>query len=396
MRAWLKKSIPVALAASLAVSAGMGAAYAKNDHGHGRGNGVKHAAKAHFLLKDVKEHWARQTIEKMTLLGVIKGYEDLTFQPNKPVTHAEAVAMVVRLLGLEGEAKARANADLPYLDEKSIPLWAKGSIAVALEKGLLEESKLFQGNKPASRLYVMMLLVNAVGTDFDWDWEAARVYFKDADNLREKERAYLAYAALRKLVSGYEDGTFRPHKPVTRAELAALLERVLAEKEKRGEMDLRQEGKGTIEAVNAGEGEITVEQKINDNGQQRTVTLTYKIDEDARIYVEGKEADVEDLKANMQVEFVLNEDGRIIYLEAERAAEEQDDRSAYQGKVTRVDGSLVWVKVGFVEIPLRVTDDVEIRLNGKEAERDEIRAGQTITFTLDTKGSLVSIELKNE
>lgn len=49
--------------------------------------------------------------------------------------------------------------------------------------------------------------------------------FSDGASIPAWGRAYAAEAAERGLVSGYEDGSFRPNQRVTRAELAVLLSR---------------------------------------------------------------------------------------------------------------------------------------------------------------------------
>jgi hypothetical protein len=49
---------------------------------------------------DISGHWAQQTIEKWLSQGLIEGYPDGTFGPDKPVTRAEFVTMVNKAFGL--------------------------------------------------------------------------------------------------------------------------------------------------------------------------------------------------------------------------------------------------------------------------------------------------------
>lgn len=46
---------------------------------------------------DYSAHWARDEIERAMELGLVKGYPDGTFQPDKPITRAEAAVMLLRL-----------------------------------------------------------------------------------------------------------------------------------------------------------------------------------------------------------------------------------------------------------------------------------------------------------
>ncbi|MFZ5597940.1 MAG: S-layer homology domain-containing protein [Bacillota bacterium] len=50
-------------------------------------------------FNDIAGHWALGVIESAEKNGLIKGYSDGTFRPDQPVTRAEAVVMINRLLG---------------------------------------------------------------------------------------------------------------------------------------------------------------------------------------------------------------------------------------------------------------------------------------------------------
>lgn len=110
-------------------------------------------------LKDVGEHWAQNNVVNLKDQGIINGYPDGTFRPNAPVSTAEAVVLAVRLLGLDEQAKAKADAQLAFTDAAAIPGWARGYVAVAVEKGLVESQGQFQPNKKATRMDVTILLV---------------------------------------------------------------------------------------------------------------------------------------------------------------------------------------------------------------------------------------------
>ena len=60
-----------------------------------------YADTAHFTptFTDTKSHWAKNYIQVAVELGLLKGYEDETFRPDKEVTYAETIAIVLRALG---------------------------------------------------------------------------------------------------------------------------------------------------------------------------------------------------------------------------------------------------------------------------------------------------------
>ena len=55
--------------------------------------------------------------------------------------------------------------------------------------------------------------------------ENTQLNFRDDDKIPAGSVGYVEVATEKGIVTGYEDNTFRPNQPVTRAELAALLDR---------------------------------------------------------------------------------------------------------------------------------------------------------------------------
>lgn len=52
------------------------------------------------VVDDIKGHWAEQEIRRCIKSGLIKGYPDGSFQPEKPVTRAEVAVIMDRLVEL--------------------------------------------------------------------------------------------------------------------------------------------------------------------------------------------------------------------------------------------------------------------------------------------------------
>lgn len=57
-------------------------------------------------------HWAYESISKLTHQEIIDGYEDNTFRPDSPITRAESVTVINRLL----EIKQNAYSENPFID----------------------------------------------------------------------------------------------------------------------------------------------------------------------------------------------------------------------------------------------------------------------------------------
>lgn len=61
-----------------------------------------HTGKA---LNDIKNHWAKGAIDRLAGMGVINGYSDQFFRPDKQVTRAEFINMVVEASGISAPTK---------------------------------------------------------------------------------------------------------------------------------------------------------------------------------------------------------------------------------------------------------------------------------------------------
>ena len=85
---------------------------------------------------DVKEDASyNEAVTVMSALGLLKGYEDGSFGPDKTITRAEFAAVVVRMLGMEaaaaGAATATNFADVPATH------WAAGYVKIANQKEII-------------------------------------------------------------------------------------------------------------------------------------------------------------------------------------------------------------------------------------------------------------------
>lgn len=176
--------------------------------------------------------WATKYIASLASKRVFEGYEDGTFQPRKAITRIEALTAAVRLMGLreQAESSAEMNSNLNFKDADLIRkdyAWATGYVAVAAENDLfLESDEKIQPEKAADRLWATTLLVKAM--KLGNEAKAAmntKLSFADAKQIPAGSVGYVAVALQKGLIDGYEDNTFRPNQPVTRAELAALLDR---------------------------------------------------------------------------------------------------------------------------------------------------------------------------
>ncbi|MED4582954.1 S-layer homology domain-containing protein [Brevibacillus choshinensis] len=360
MKTWRHKILPTILAGTLSVSFAATAS-AKGNNGHGndhkqKGNGQFQQGKGQKdkeRFSDLQKHWAEATVKTMVDKSIIKGYPDHTFRPNKPVTQLEALTMVINLLSQNKDLLT----DGDNYNRKDVPDWAQTTVNLALVNHIVDSQE-FQPNKPATRLFVVKLLVNALGTDYD-DLDESNLYFGDISSLTAEEKEYLSYALLQSLVAGYEDKTFKPNKPVTRAEMAVFVNRLL---DKVGQVDFGNHVKGTISDINEDDDELTIGSK------------TYEVAEDVLVKINGKSASFHSLAEGMKVDVTLKDDEiRTIYAYTTSGADDKD----VAFKVERLwDGNGVDHFEEAVKTGSRISnttpdlsdESLSISLNGESAE----------------------------
>lgn len=69
--------------------------------------------------------------------GIISGAPDRRFNPDKPLTRAEAITIIVGALGFDSKAPTPGYY-MSFADDRSIPSWARDSIYVANEIGIIQ------------------------------------------------------------------------------------------------------------------------------------------------------------------------------------------------------------------------------------------------------------------
>ncbi|MEW5935153.1 MAG: S-layer homology domain-containing protein, partial [Bacillota bacterium] len=204
--------------------------------------------------------WARAYLAAASLKGLLKGYPDGRFRPNDPLKREELVTALVRFAGLEEAAESMSQAVLPFRDAARVlerAAWARGYLAAARDAGILpgEEDRFLPG-EAADRLWAAELLVRALGLQAEAELRAGEgVDFTDVKDVPPEKLGYLAVAVERGLLQGFPDGTFRPKEKLTRAQLAALLERAALHRKYLGKYEVR----GTVaEVVYEGERAIVL------------------------------------------------------------------------------------------------------------------------------------------
>ncbi|MGC5324985.1 S-layer homology domain-containing protein, partial [Brevibacillus sp. SYSU BS000544] len=110
-------------------------------------------AKPKLNFKDTVPAYAQGAVQVALSKGIIKGYDDKTFKPDKSITRAEAAAILDRIL------KQKSSTNLTLSDKKTWPKWASASITNIVGLGLIDPiGEKFEPNKPTTRAVFVVAL----------------------------------------------------------------------------------------------------------------------------------------------------------------------------------------------------------------------------------------------
>ncbi len=176
-------------------------------------------------FNDIDNHWAVKQIYKMTAKKVVYGYSDGTFKPDKGVTHLEAVVMILRVLGLEEQTLSTYPSSMFADKIKKVPTWAKGYVTLAYEKGIIKQADLAKiiNTTPATRQDVAVYLYRSFVTGKVAANTTAALKFTDLSAISQNAKEAVAAVVDQGIIKGNPDGTFKPAKGVSRAEIGAML-----------------------------------------------------------------------------------------------------------------------------------------------------------------------------
>ena len=148
----------------------------------------------------------------------VQGYPDGTVKPAGNITRAETAAILFRLMD-DASRKTYYSTKSGFRDVAS-GSWYNTYVATLNNAGVITDSSngYFRPNEAITRAELAAMLANFTETT------GAANYFNDVS---AKYWAANAIAICAKLgwINGYPDGTFRPDKNVTRAELMAMINR---------------------------------------------------------------------------------------------------------------------------------------------------------------------------
>ncbi|NCB42695.1 MAG: hypothetical protein EOM59_08750 [Clostridia bacterium] len=178
---------------------------------------------------DVENHWAKASVNEMGSRMVVSGVGDDLFEPDRNITRSEFAAIAVRALGLSQGVGEEVFIDIRETD------WHRGYVQTAVSYGLISGhgNGTFKPDDLILREEAMIVVSRAmkltglagIGEESP---EAFLNIYPDAEVVSSYAKVHAADCIKAGIIKG-SDGLIDPFVPVTRAEVAALMQRLLKE-----------------------------------------------------------------------------------------------------------------------------------------------------------------------
>jgi hypothetical protein len=175
-------------------------------------------------LSDVpSDHVFYSVIDNLMQDGVINGYPDGTFRPDDEVSRAEMAKFVVNALGIEENTSCSAFSDVPEDHVFYTPIMNLkcNGIVTGFEDGSYKPDAFVTRGQATKFLVEGLAHTFAAGETFLYTGK--EVAFSDVDNTHVFYR-HIMTAYEKKILSGYEDGSFQPDITITRGAMAKMVD----------------------------------------------------------------------------------------------------------------------------------------------------------------------------
>lgn len=226
----MKRIVSIVLTAALVMALFSGTAFAGNGNGNGK----------YKEFRDMKSHWSKKSVERMQNYGILNGYADGSFQPDRALTQAELAVIIERLLELKGvedddiwtdddeDMKWFDDDDMRWkdYDDSDIPKWAKKAVKKGIYKNYFNKKR-FHSHVQVDRLTACVAIAKALELEPVTDFE--RNPFKDLGLLNDEDFGYLLALYEEGYIQGY-NGFFNPYGMLSRAQMAAIIDNLLNQK----------------------------------------------------------------------------------------------------------------------------------------------------------------------
>lgn len=184
-------------------------------------------------FRDIGNSYAREAIIRLYDKNILKGTAENLFSPTRPITRAEFLVTMNRILGLEA-----VDSPIPAYWDVRKGTWYYPDIQAATELGLTEGKGAgkFEPSQPVTRQEAAVMIVRLLNEDRGTSATAGQ--YKDEALISAWARSSVGAISRLGLMEG-SAGRFNPTQPLTRQEIAMILDRLLQNKTWSGKLSAK-------------------------------------------------------------------------------------------------------------------------------------------------------------
>ncbi|WP_099191647.1 S-layer homology domain-containing protein [Tepidibacter mesophilus] len=173
-------------------------------------------------FSDMNNHWSYETVKTIAAHQIINGYEDDSFRPDKEMTRAEFVKVLVSSMGEKVDNYETNFTDIPEY------FWASPYINAAYEKGWITgyDGK-FNPNESITREQMITIIMRVYRDINNTKVEKSDLsIYSDNNKISSWAEKYMSEAVNLGFIKGYNN-ELSPNKNTTRAQSATMIYRYL-------------------------------------------------------------------------------------------------------------------------------------------------------------------------
>lgn len=161
---------------------------------------------------DIDNHWAKKYIIYTDKIGLIDGYENNKFSPDKFIKKAEAYKIINKLFRFTDMKDFKFQ----NVDDSQ---WFYEDLKKAIAYGYIKDDISFN-NDYISRIEI----INILGYLYNLKGDKSHYkYFLDIDDLNLQSKLYISKLLEDKVINGYTNYLFKPDKKITRGEFSKII-----------------------------------------------------------------------------------------------------------------------------------------------------------------------------
>lgn len=363
-----------------------------------------------LVFTDIENHWSEEYVENIYKRKITTGYGDATYRPDNTISGLETMTMLSKLLQYDSETENYTEKYKSELKSNSIPEWAQEYIAFMLSEEIVLADELHQfmsnGQPTNIKRYEMVLFIGRVLEAYGGKElrVAYTIPYEDEMFIPQNAKAYVDLMLSEGLLDPNSNGgRFLPLNNLTRGETAKLisltadlLDEALSNPPEEEEEEEPQEPE---EEEEDDEDEYDIAGFFNNimEGSNRTILSitdesnqlqTYELKSNVKVYIDGKNSRLSDLKEGQYLKMVLDDD---LVKEIDGESSEGSFKGYFVRYLTGGNDVLTLRNEKDATRVYTVPKNVKVSLNGRDTSLSAFEEGDVVRI-IEKNDKIVAVQ----